>query len=127
MNERQLTGIVGSLTAKTVFVTWEHDPHCDHEMAARLAKELRRRHPAIKLWSYPVWGWHLPRSHIVVAPPPRGYRLAIDEVLAQKRAAIAAHVSQMTDLIADDPEGFRFTPDTLAPFVQPYEFFIEVP
>src|SRR5215813_8407340 len=47
-------------TVANLFVTWRHDPHCDHEATAVLAKKVRRRHPKIRLWAYPVWGWHLP-------------------------------------------------------------------
>lgn len=119
--------IVINVGARNLFVSWEHDPHCDHEAAARLARALRQKHPTLRLWSYPVWGWHLPPSQEVAAPAPAGFRLAIDEVLARKRAAIAAHVSQMTDLIDDDPEGFRFDEKSLAPFLRPLEYFVKVP
>ena len=119
--------IVMKIGARNLFVTWEHDPHCDHEAAARLARALRQKNPTLRLWFYPVWGWHLPPSQEVVAPAPVGYRLDIKEVLAQKRAAIAAHVSQMTDLIDDDPEGFRFDEKSLAPFLRPLEYFLKVP
>lgn len=123
----RVSTILASTGATTLFVTWEHDPHCDHQAASELAQEVRRRHPALILWSYPVWGWHLSPSHMVSAPAPRGFRLAIEDALRQKRAAIAAHASQMTDLIADDPDGFRFTNETLAPFLRPFEHFMEVP
>jgi LmbE family N-acetylglucosaminyl deacetylase len=119
--------IVAASGADTLFVTWEHDPHCDHEAAACLAKEIRRCHPGLKLWAYPVWGWHIPADQPVSAPVPAGIRLAIDEVLPQKRAAIAAHVSQLTNLIEDDPDGFRFTETQLAPFLRQFEHYIEVP
>ena len=33
----------------------------------------------------------------------------------------------MTALTHDDPDGFRFTPDTLAPFLEPVETLFEVP
>lgn len=117
--------IVASLGARRLFVTWGHDPHCDHEAAARLAQELGRQDPTLKLWSYPVWGWHLPPTHVLPVPPPAGMRLAIEDVLDQKRAAIGAHQSQMTDMIDDDPDGFRFTTDTLAHFLRPFEYYIE--
>lgn len=119
--------IVMKVGACNLFVTWEHDPHCDHEAAARLARALRQKHPTLQLWSYPVWGWHLPPSQEVVAPAPEGFRLDIGEVLAQKRAAIAAHASQMTDLIDDDPQGFRFDENSLTPFLRPLEHFVKVP
>ena len=74
-----------------------------------------------------MWGWHLPPSQTVSAPAPEGLRLAIDAVLPQKRAAIEAHLSQTTDLIHDDPDGFRLTAELLAPFLKTYEHYIEVP
>lgn len=124
-------GYIGRLAermvAKTVFVTWRGDPHCDHEAAALIAEELRVRDPSVTLWSYPIWAWHLEPSTPVPRSPPRGRRIDISEAQSVKRAAIAAHVSQMTDLVADDPEGFRFTAETLAPFLGRYEYFIEVP
>jgi LmbE family N-acetylglucosaminyl deacetylase len=113
--------------APSLFLTWEHDPHCDHEAAARIAIELRRRQPSLQVWWYPVWGWHLPASQIVTAPPPAGWRVAVEDVLPQKRAAIDAHISQTTGLIDDDPEGFRLTPDMMAPFLGPYEYYVQVP
>jgi LmbE family N-acetylglucosaminyl deacetylase len=125
----RVSAIVADVGAGSLFVTWEHDPHCDHEAAARLAREVRRRNAVsdLKLWHYPVWGWHLPKSHAVQATAPSGLCLAIEDVLLQKRAAIEAHVSQMTDLIDDDPEGFRFTAETLKPFLRNHEFYIEDP
>lgn len=123
----RIGNIVETIGAEALFVTWEHDPHCDHEAAARLAREVRARLPLLKLWSYPVWGWHLPASHILTAPVPEGLRLAVSPVLSQKRAAIEAHVSQMTNLIDDDPDGFRFDAQTLAPFLRSHEHYIEVP
>jgi LmbE family N-acetylglucosaminyl deacetylase len=118
--------IVTITSAASLFVTWRHDPHCDHEAAGVLADEVRRRHPKIRLWAYPVWGWHLSPKDEVTAPSPSGYRVDVTEVMAIKRDAIAAHASQMTDLIKDDPDGFRFNETTLAPFLSPYEYFIEI-
>src|SRR6202012_6001962 len=34
--------LVIALSARTVFVTWAHDPHFDHEAVAYLAEQLRR-------------------------------------------------------------------------------------
>ena len=55
-----------------------------------------------------------------------GFRIRIDEeTLERKRRAIAAHRSQTTDLIDDDPAGFLFTQIDRAYFDRPYEFFLE--
>jgi LmbE family N-acetylglucosaminyl deacetylase len=113
--------------AKTLFVTWDGDPHCDHVAAARMAEAVWQRLPEIRLWAYPIWGWHLDPSLRLDRPQPQGLRLDISQHQAKKRAAIAAHVSQMTNLIDDDPGGFRFTDTTLAPFLGPFEYFVEVP
>ncbi|MEH3145915.1 MAG: PIG-L family deacetylase [Methylobacterium frigidaeris] len=116
--------------ATSLFVTWAHDPHCDHEASAALARMARARlsHAGlgpVRLHAYPVWGWALP-PEIEVGPAPRGARLAIAARLAAKRAAVAAHRSQTTDLIADDPDGFRLEPAMLDRFARPFEIFLEV-
>jgi LmbE family N-acetylglucosaminyl deacetylase len=122
-----ISDIITKMQARSLFVTWKFDPHCDHEAAALLAEQVRRQSPDLKLWAYPIWGWHLSPSAQLIAPIPHGIKLAIDQVMEQKRAAIDAHRSQMGSLISDDPNGFCFTDETLKPFLQPYEYFIEVP
>ena len=47
------------------------------------------------------------------------------EAMERKRRAIAAHRSQTTSLIDDDPGGFLFSQIDLAHFDLPYEFFLE--
>ena len=47
----------------------------------------------------------------------------IADVLEAKREAVAAHVSQTTDLIGDDPGGFRLTPETIARLTGPVEAY----
>ena len=91
-----------------------------------MAQAVQLRVPALRLWAYPIWGWHLDPAVPLDRAPPTGFRLDISAQQAIKRSAIAAHVSQMTDLIGDDPDGFRFTDTTLAPFLGPFEYFIEV-
>lgn len=131
--------------AGALFVTWVHDPHCDHRASAAiagLAKDLlgkdliakdlltkdplaRARPGGVALYAYPVWGWTLP-PETEVGPPPRGARLATAHHRAAKAAAIAAHRSQTTDLISDDPEGFRLELAMIARFVGSHEIFLEV-
>ena len=53
------------------------------------------------------------------------FRLNIASVLEQKQKAISAHISQISDLITDDPEGFTLSAEMLQQFNVPYEpFFI---
>lgn len=114
---------------QTILLPWRRDPHCDHRAAwelvhAALAGQTARP----RLLEYPIWVWELggpddlPRADEV-----RGWRLAIDEVLPQKAAAIAAHRSQTTALIDDDPTSFRLLPEVLAHFADPWEIFLESP
>lgn len=120
-----IEAVVRAAAASTLFVTWRHDPHCDHEAAALAAATVAARVAGLHLWEYPIWGLHRsPETHLD-ASPPSGFRLDIAPDLEAKRTAIASHRSQMTALIADDPEGFRFTEATLAPFLLPVERFLE--
>ncbi|MEP9380637.1 PIG-L deacetylase family protein [Aquabacter sp. CN5-332] len=107
-----------------IAVTWDEDPHCDHKAAAALARAACAALPA-RLFAYPIWGRTLSPDAPVTAVTRKGFRLRIDNELPAKRAAISAHLSQTTDLIADDPNGFRLTPDLLALFEVPYEIYVE--
>ena len=111
--------------AGTLLVTWAHDPHCDHAAASAIARLVRTRLPRIRLLEYTVWGWALPPD-TEVGPAPRGLRLDISAHLAAKRAAIAAHRSQTSDLIDDDPTGFRLDPAMLVRFARSFEIYLEV-
>ena len=112
--------------AGTLLATWQHDPHADHEathlLAAAAAAETGIRH-----LSYPIWGLTLPPDVSLPGPTPSGFRLDIADQLPRKRQAVAAHRTQTTDLIADDPQGFKLPPDFLALFDRPFETFIENP
>jgi len=102
---------------------WLYDPHYDHQgvqLIARAAATLT----SAALLSYPVWGWLLADETPLPDEPVRGWRLDIRDHLELKRRAIAAHVSQYSDLITDDPEGFRLPADLLSVFGQPYEVFL---
>ena len=82
--------------------------------------------PRPRLVEYPIWAWassdptDLPNAGEVVAR-----RLDIRPHLDLKRRAVRTYRSQITDLIADDPEGFRLPDEFLAHFDRPYEVFIE--
>jgi LmbE family N-acetylglucosaminyl deacetylase len=109
--------------ARTVFATWRQDPHGDHGAAAKLAEEACRRTGARHL-AYPVWAWTLEDSYEMEGSP-RGFRLDITRILPLKRRAIAAHASQMSPLIDDDPTGFFMAAEMRALFERPWEVFVE--
>ena len=120
-----LSAVVVQMGAASVISTWDRDPHGDHQAAAAMAQELRERNLHLKIWSYLIWGWHIDPLHLIEVPPLKGRRIDITPWLASKQAAIFSHVSQMTDLIDDDPKCFRFDESMLAPFLTNFEYFID--
>ena len=106
--------------AGTILATWEHDPHCDHESAHKLAAAASRL-LGLRHLAYPVWGLTLPPDSPLPGPAPTGWRTDITEHLPAKRQAIAAHRSQYAGLIEDDPTGFQLPPGFVALFDRPYE------
>jgi LmbE family N-acetylglucosaminyl deacetylase len=121
--------VLATAGPRTILVPWRRDPHCDHRAAWELVHAtLAGRAVRPRLLEYPIWVWELAGTGDLPRPGEvAAWRLAIDEVMPQKAAAIAAHHSQMTALIDDDPTGFRLLPDVLAHFSTPWEIFLEVP
>ncbi len=119
----RIAAIAHDADAGAVCVTWGHDPHCDHQAAAAIVRLARTHLGAIRIFSYPVWGWTLPEG-TEVGPGPTGLRLDVGAHRAAKTAAIGAHRSQTTDLISDDPTGFRLASAMIDRFTGPYEIFV---
>ena len=113
----------GACGAATVLAPWEHDPHGDHLSAHRMAQAVAGR-GRLRHLAYPVWGWMLPADRMLPGEKPQGYQLDISFWAAAKQAAIGAHASQYSDLIDDDPQGFRLPPGLLTAFSRPYETFV---
>jgi LmbE family N-acetylglucosaminyl deacetylase len=111
------------INASALFVSWRHDPHCDHAAAYSLARAAQSA-LGVALYEYSVWGAAL-KSSAHVTPITSGFRLPVAEHRARKRRAIAAHRSQISGLIADDPTGFRLSRADLQRFAGPFENFIE--
>ncbi len=122
----QIAAIAEACGANLMTVTWQHDPHCDHTAAFALARAAAVRQPGLRLLAYPVWGFTLPPDFALNEASPAGFRLAVADHLPAKRRAIAAHRSQVSPLIADDPDGFMLTPQDLARFERPHEIYLEV-
>ncbi|AWI82859.1 PIG-L family deacetylase [Alloyangia pacifica] len=117
--ETRLRPHLGEVTA--IWTTWNGDPHSDHQRVWRLARSMADR-LACAMFACPVWG----RVQTPVAGASsiglRRFQTAAFRDL--KARAVAAHVSQMTGLIDDDPSGFRMPQNLAAHFVVADEIFI---
>jgi len=118
---RQLIDIVDGQNAGAIWTTWEGDPHPDHQMAASLARQAVSIRHHLALWRFPVWG-RFTRQ----APTTKDRLVRFDTAPYRriKAAAVAAHRSQMTRLISDDPRGFVMAPETRRHFLSSPEYFL---
>lgn len=121
----RIAGVANRIGAGAVCVTWGHDPHCDHQAAAAIVRLARGQLGGVPTYAYPVWGWTLPEG-TEVGEAPSGFRIDVAAHRAAKAEAIAAHRSQTTDLISDDPTGFRLEPAMIARFTGTHEIFIRM-
>jgi len=120
----RLRALLGTCGAATLLTTWHGDPHGDHLAANLIAREAVHG-TSVRLLEFPVWGWTLPQDTLLPDALPSGARVDVSAVLGRKRAAIAAHVSQRTDLIGDDPNGFRLSEEFVDLFTGPYETYLD--
>ena len=109
-----------------VILPWRRDPHCDHRaswLIARHALAHTALHP--ESLEYAIWLDELGEPGDRPKPgETEPIQISVGDVLAEKRAAIAAHLSQTTDLITDDPRGFRLTPQTIARLTRSTEVYL---
>lgn len=121
---KRITDTGRRFSAGIICTTWEHDPHRDHVAAYRLGASVARVLGA-RLLCYPVWGWTLGGQDRLPRTPIEGMRLDVSTHIAAKREAISCYRSQITNLIGDDPNGFRMAPEFRALFERPFEVFVE--
>jgi LmbE family N-acetylglucosaminyl deacetylase len=120
----RVADIARDAEAETIVATWQHDTHRDHLAAYRAARGAAAITGA-RLLFYPIWSYTLPAGRWLPALPFSGFRLDIARHLDAKRRAVAAHRSQVGDLVGDDANGFRLHDDVIQNFLRPTEAFIE--
>lgn len=116
-----------ALKPQTILIPWRRDPHPDH----RATWQIFRRAGSLsedrfRFLEYPIWLWEM--AEITDLPETNNFaafRLDIAEVVEKKQRAVNAHLSQVSDLIDDDPNGFRLSPEVLAHFSVPFEIYLE--
>lgn len=119
-----LARLARRINARTIFVSWRHDPHPDHIAAALIANHVRRTAPHLRLLHYPIWGHLLPRDVMIADGPWRPMRLDITRWLRVKRRALAAYRTQTTTLIADAPITLRLRREQLDALLTRNEIFL---
>ncbi|XHX75704.1 MAG: PIG-L deacetylase family protein (plasmid) [Stenomitos frigidus ULC029] len=118
---------LAALVPETIFLPWRFDPHPDHRATWKLIRTaLLYANHLPRVIEYPLWDWDPEQQgDFSNIEPIVGWRLDIQAMLETKLRAIGAYQSQTTNLIDDDPEGFRLTPAMLANFARPWELYLE--
>jgi LmbE family N-acetylglucosaminyl deacetylase len=115
-----------SINSMTIFLPWRGDPHRDHRASWELINTaIQKLKISPRLLEYPIWTWSRQQTSDLF-DSAKTWKLDISNVLDLKLQAIAQYQSQISDLIDDDPEGFRLTPEVLKHFTHPYETYLEI-
>lgn len=111
----------------TVLVPWRRDPHGDHRATWQLLRAaVDAYEDPIRWLEYPVWVWTSSEpTDLPTAADGSWFKINVRSVIDQKQRAIAAHLSQTTPLIDDDPDGFTLSPDMIGYFIRGYEYYLE--
>ena len=121
--------VIQNFKPEIVFVPWQRDPHPDHRATWQIVDQVRKNtNSPIRKFEYFIWLWERAGSNDL---PKCGecnvWKVNIELAKEHKKQAIAAHISQTTNLINDDPDGFTLSLEVLAHFDKPFEIFIEKP
>jgi LmbE family N-acetylglucosaminyl deacetylase len=119
----RLAKIIERFKPGLALVPWRRDPHCDHRASWRLTKDsLQLADACPTVLEYPIWLDEFGEEQD--RPRDDEARLVVFDiasVLEAKRAAIAAHRTQTTTLIDDDPNGFHLTRAVIDRLARPTE------
>jgi LmbE family N-acetylglucosaminyl deacetylase len=116
-----------SFAPELVLAPWQRDPHPDHVAAASIARLAFDAAcvPGSAFAGYDVW--LSIRGDFRDAPQPgEALRSTVEltpRARVAKRRALFAHRSQTSDLIDDDPTGFRITEELAERWLGPQEHF----
>lgn len=116
-----------TINPATVFVPWRRDPHPDHQASwQQLNAAVRQLPTRPRILEYLIWLWELGNETDMPGPDEViVWQVPIISVMDRRDRAIAAHKSQVTRLIDDDPTAFYLSPELLTHFNRPRELFLE--
>ncbi len=116
-----------TLSPTSVLVPWRRDPHRDHRASWQQVNAALMKLPTKpRLLEYLIWLWELGNEQDMPKPDEMlVWCVPIESVIAQRNRAIAAHRSQVSRLIDDDPTAFYLSPELLTHFDKPRELFLE--
>lgn len=126
--KNDLKTLLDAIRPQLCLVPYELDPHRDHRASWQVLRVALQEfaHNGIRIWEYPIW---LYQNAVSTDIPllQRGELKYVDirPYLEQKRTAIGAHVSQVSNLITDDPEGFMLSKEMIAHFLTGREYYME--
>ena len=123
----RIKNLLSETNPATVILPWRRDPHPDHRATWQIVRSaVGAMNARIKMLEYPIWLWEMAEEiDLPLENEIKARRLNIEKVIEKKQSAIKAHVSQTTDLIDDDPQAFRLSPEVLMNFAVPFEIFLE--
>jgi LmbE family N-acetylglucosaminyl deacetylase len=117
---------LANVNPKIILAPWRSDPHPDHRATSQILQAaLAQTQCCPRVIEYPIWDWDPNQRQPWTKALQQAWRLDISGVVALKQQAIAVYRSQTTDLIDDDPNGFRLTPEMLSNFAHPWEIYLE--
>jgi len=119
----QVKEVLSRFQSDLLILPWRRDPHCDHRASWLLMQDaLREAQQRPRCLEYAVW---LDELGAADDWPQHEEAEPIDfdvvSTRCRKRHAIAAHRSQTTDLVSDDPQGFRLSDATIERLMGPLE------
>ena len=119
--------ICRDLGARHLFAPAVQDHHEDHRSTARIAHIVATTVLGLVQFAYPVWSRH--DDPDLLARVSHLGPVALDTCNARsaKRAAIAAHATQLGLIVRDDPAGFALSAAFVDAFVDGPEFYWKVP
>ena len=116
---------LGSFAPSTVVLPFRGEGHSDHCTTWYVARAASRElYPHPRMLEYPLCIGP-DTENIFKRETPTVWKLDISSVLSEKQRAVAAHRSQIGDVVDDDPGGFQLNQRLLANFVRDYEGYLE--